>query len=166
LCLIVGENYRDFPTLRGVIELVSYRRPQTKFVFVTLPRSSERIGCHPNLNLLSGIPESELLNLYQSAALMVMPFTEATANNSILESMACGLPLVVTDIGDIRCYVTPEAARLIPPYDSIGMAKAVLDLLEQPEERQRMAVKAREQSLNFSWPKVIDQLDSVYDAIA
>ncbi len=165
LCLVVGTNYRDFPTLRGVIELVAYLRPQTQFVVVTPPGNNELIGSHPNLTLCSGVPESELRDLYRTAALMIMPLRDATANNAILESMACGLPLVVTDVGAIRDYVSPECAMLVPPYDSRGMAETVLDLLNDPLEQQRMSEQARVQALKFSWPKVVKQLQSVYEIV-
>lgn len=165
LCLFVGENYRDFPTLRGVIELVAYRRPQTQFVAVTQRRNLDLIGPHPNLTLRSGIPESEFLELYRSAALMIMPLRDAVANNAVLESLACGLPLVVTDVGATRDYVTPESAVLTQPYDARGMAEAILTLLENPAERQKMSEQARQQALEFSWLKVIGQLDSVYAAV-
>lgn len=165
LCLIVGENYRDFPTLRGVIELVAYRRPQTQFVCVGSPRGSELVGSHPNLTFRSRIPEAEFLELYRSAAVMIMPLHDATANNAVLEGLACGLPVVVSDVGAIRDYVSPECAVLIPPYDSQKMAKTVLDLLDAPRERQSMSKKSREQALNFAWPKTVEQLRSVYEAI-
>ena len=166
LCLVVGSNYRDFPTLRGVIELVAYRRPQTEFVAVTSPRNEKLVGKHPNLTIRSGIPESELLELYRTAALMVMPMTEATANNAILESMACGLPLVATDVGAVRDYVTPECTALVPLQNARAMADAIVDLLESPVERQRMSMSARAQAAKFSWPKVVDQLQAVYAAVA
>jgi glycosyltransferase involved in cell wall biosynthesis len=166
ICVFVGENYRDFPTLRGVIELVAYQRPHTQFVAVTSPRSFEYIGSHPNLTLRSGISESELRDLYRSAALMLLPLKDATANNAILESMACGLPIVVSEVGAIRDYVSPKCAILIPPFDSRGMAESVLHLLDDPLERQRMSEQSREQALRFSWPKVIQQLQAVYEAVA
>jgi glycosyltransferase involved in cell wall biosynthesis len=166
LCLFVGANYRDFPTFRGVIELVAYRRPRTQFVAVTAPRAFELVGSHPNLVLRSGIPESELRNLYHSAALMIMPLQDATANNALLESMACGLPLVISGVGTICDYVSPGCAVLVPPFDSRGMAEAVLSLLDDRSERQRLSEKAREQALKFSWPKTVEQLQSVYAAVA
>lgn len=166
LCLFVGENYRDFPTLRGVIELVAYHRPQTKFVGVMPRRSFGLIGSHPNLTLWSNIPESEFRDLYRSAALMVMPLHDAVANNAILECMACGLPLIVTDVGATRDYVSPESVVLIRPNDSRGMAEAVLNLLAAPSERQRMSEQARKQALRFSWPQVVEQLDTVYASVA
>jgi glycosyltransferase involved in cell wall biosynthesis len=166
LCLFVGENYRDFPTLRGVIELVAYRRPETKFVGVMPRKSFDLVGSHPNLTLRTNIPESEFLDLYRSAALMVMPLQGAVANNAILESLACGLPLVVTDVGATRDYVSPESAALIRPNDSRTMADAVLNLLEATLDRQRMSICAREQAEKFSWPLVTAQLDSVYKKVA
>ena len=56
LCLFVGENYRDFPTFRGLLELVAYKYPEIQFVAVLPSRSFELIGHHPNLSLRSGIP--------------------------------------------------------------------------------------------------------------
>lgn len=166
LCLFVGENYRDFPTLRGVIELVAYWRPQTRFVAVTSQSGAAQIGCHPNLTVCSGVPEAEFRALYRSAALMLMPLHEATANNAILESMACGLPLVVTETGSIRDYVSPEAALLTPARNARRMAEAVMDLLNDPRAQQQKSTHARTQALHFAWPTVVKQLQKVYTAIA
>lgn len=166
LCIFVGENYRDFPTLRGVIELVSYLRPETQFVGVMPRHSFQYIGTHPSLRLLSGISETEFLNLYRSAALMIMPVHDATANNAILESMSCGLPLVVSDVGSIRDYVNSECSALVKPHDSQYMAEAILDLLNEPRERLRMSEKCRAQAWKFSWDNVIKQLSCVYQKIA
>ncbi|MCB0177004.1 MAG: glycosyltransferase family 4 protein [Anaerolineae bacterium] len=166
LCLFVGSNYRDFPTFRGVIELVSYLRPQTRFLAVTSAKAAEQIGSHPNLCVRSGIPEDEFRDLYRSASLMVMPLHEATANNAILEAMACGLPLVISDVGAIRDYVNPESGAILPPHDSRCMANTVLGLLEAPSNRQQMSKHARENALQLAWPKVVKQLEAVYQAVA
>ena len=165
LCLVVGQNYRDFPTLRGVIELVAYLRPQTKFIAVMSHQAQDLLGNHPNLTLLSNIDETELLNLYHRASLLVMPFTEATANNAILESMACGLPLVVSDIGSIRDYVDSASALIVPPFDARCMAEAVIELLDEQDEREQRSIACRVRAMNFSWDIVLNQLETVYAEI-
>jgi glycosyltransferase involved in cell wall biosynthesis len=165
LCIVIGDNYRDFPTLRGVIELVSYIRPQTRFVCVMPPKNFPLIGTHPNLDLRTGIPEEELLTLYQSAALMVMPLYEATANNAVLESMACGLPMVVSDVGAVRDYVNPEGAELLPPYEARCMAETICKLLDDPQKRAEMANQARNGALKFTWPSVVEQLKEIYRSL-
>jgi glycosyltransferase involved in cell wall biosynthesis len=165
LCIFVGDNYRDFPALRGVIELVAYLRPQTRFVGVIPPRCYELIGEHPNLTMLSKVPESQLLELYRTASLMVLPLNDATANNAVLESMACGLPMVITDAGSTRDYVSESCAALVPLHDSRCMAETVIELLGEEKVRQNMAESARQQALKFSWPKVVGQLQAIYDAV-
>lgn len=165
LCVFVGENYRDFPTLRGVIELVSYKRPQTKFVVVG-PRSiQEQIGVHPNLEMRSGVPEEELLRLYRTASLMVMPLKDAVANNAVLEAMACGLPQVITDVGSTIDYVSPQCAALMPLHDARKMAETTLELLEAPSELERMSASAVEQAAKFAWPKIIERLCRLYESL-
>lgn len=166
LCLIVGSNYRDYPTLRGVVELMAYLRPETQFVAVTSPRNFNRIGKHPNLSLRTGIPESELRDLYRSAALMIMPLYDATANNAILEGLACGTPIVVSDVGAIRDYVNPECALLIPPENAKAMAKIALDILDEPQERKNLSKKARLQALKLSWPIAAEKLRYVYESVS
>jgi glycosyltransferase involved in cell wall biosynthesis len=165
LCLIVGENYRDYPTLRGVIELVAYLRPKTKFVILTPPRNKKFLGDHPNLTYTSGISEDDLLKLYQSASVLLMPLLDATANNAILESMSCGLPVVVTDVGAVRDYVDPACGILTEPNQARAMAEAVIDLLNTDSEREKMSLKCREQALKFSWEVSVGKLKSIYEAL-
>jgi glycosyltransferase involved in cell wall biosynthesis len=57
--------------------------------------------------------------------------------------MASGLPTVASDVGDVRYYTGPDAARLVPPGDADAMAAAVLELLGDPAERERMGNRAR-----------------------
>jgi glycosyltransferase involved in cell wall biosynthesis len=164
-CLFVGNYLRDFPTLRGVIELVAYRRPNVQFVAVTAAENAERIGCHPNLTIKHGVAETELLQLYRTATLQVMPLLDATGNNAVLEGMACGLPAIVSDVGGVRDYVGPDSAVLVPGCDARRMADEVLDLLEDVDRRERMSESATKRAIQFAWPEVVKQLNMVYDSI-
>jgi len=166
LCLIVGENYRDYPTLRGVIELVAYLRPQTRFVILTPPKNVRLLGEHPSLTYISGISEDELLKLYQSASVLLMPLLDATANNAILEGMSCGLPVIVTDVGAVRDYVDPACGMLTKPKQARAMAEAVIDVMNNNAERAKMSRKCREQALKFSWEESVGKLKSVYEALS
>ncbi len=166
LCILVGQNYRDFPTFRGLIELVSYMRPQTQFVAVLSPKTYELVGAHPNLTMLSNVPEDDLLNLYRTASLLVLPLKDATANNALLEAMGCGLPQVVTDIGSTRDYTNEKCAALMPINDARKMAEMIVNLLDAPEDLKKMSAASVKHAGNFAWPKVVSQLSSVYSAIA
>ena len=121
------------------------------------------LGEHPNLVYKAGIPEGELLQLYQSASVLLMPLRDATANNAILEGMACGVPLVVSDVGSVRDYVHPGCGVLIPPQGARAMAEAVVDLLGNDSVRCAMSVKCREHALRFSWEESVRKLADVDD---
>jgi glycosyltransferase involved in cell wall biosynthesis len=68
--------------------------------------------------------------------------------------MACGVPVVATTGGALPEVVGPdgEAARTVLPGDPSALAAAILDLLNDPEERERIGTKGRERVLaRFTW---------------
>lgn len=70
--------------------------------------------------------EEDLLVAYRQADLLALPLKDCTANNSILEAMACGLSVVTTDIGGIRDYVDDTCALLSARGDAEEMAKNIM----------------------------------------
>jgi glycosyltransferase involved in cell wall biosynthesis len=80
--------------------------------------------------------------------------------------MACGLSIVITDIGTTHDYVIDSCVALVPPSDSRCLAETVIELLDEEKVRQQMAEKARNQALKSSWPKVVSQLRAIYEAVA
>lgn len=52
----------------------------------------------------SGLNDHELRQLYRQCDLLLLPMDDSGANNAILEAMACGLPVITTDVGGIRDY--------------------------------------------------------------
>jgi glycosyltransferase involved in cell wall biosynthesis len=96
---------------------------------------------------------------------MIMPLHDATANNAVLEGMACGVPMVISDVGAVRDYVSPAGAEIIPPYDARRMAESTIDLLADPQRRAKMGQEAQKRAFQFAWPTVIEQLKSIYAAL-
>lgn len=166
LCLFVGMHLRDLDTLRLVIEDAWVRAPQLKFVVVAHPDHLKIFeGVVGNLIVRSRIGEDELLDLYQKATLLLQPLQDATANTTIMEAIACGLPMVVTDLVAVRDYVHEDCAEFIPPYDSEAMLSAILRLIEDREQRKRMAVAARERACALEWSIVAPQMNEIYDKV-
>lgn len=166
LCLFVGAHLRDLATLRLVIEDARILAPQLSFAVVSHPKHvAELENIVGNLTLHSGLEEEELLRLYQKATLFIQPLIDATANNSIMEALSCGLPMVVTDIGGVREYINENCACFVPPYDPEAMLETILGLVNDRKRREFMSMSAREQALRFDWHVVAGQMQEVYGQI-
>lgn len=161
-CLTVGKWLRDFDTLRRVILQVNADRVKFRFVVVTFPDNFRYFEDCPGVELESGVDELTLRALYQSADALLLPLTDCTANNSLLEGIACGLPVVTTDIGGVRDYVDESCAILTPLKDAEAMASALMTLSTQPSKRRQMGLCSRERALQLNWKEVASQVMEVF----
>jgi glycosyltransferase involved in cell wall biosynthesis len=59
---------------------------------------------------------------------------------SVIEAMASGLPVVSTDVGDVRLMLAEENARFVTPRDEAALAAALAALLVDPEGRRRIGL--------------------------
>jgi glycosyltransferase involved in cell wall biosynthesis len=161
LVLSVGAHRRDLRTLCAAARLIRQRRPATRIVQVArLAQLPEGVDASA-LDIRSDISDAELLSLYQQAAVLLLPLEQSTANNSILEAMASGLPMVTTNVGGVVDYVTPDCARLCALGSVSEHVEHTLALLDDPQRRHAMSLAARANALRFAWPRVREQLRQV-----
>ncbi len=166
LCLFVGAHLRDFETLRLVIEDAKILAPDLEFRLVVRPDDLREFqGLAGNFVIHTDLTESDLLGLYQSATLLIEPLVDAVANTAVLEGMACGLPMVLSDVGAVRDYVDEDSASLVPPFNAQAMLFEIIDLVNNPARRRRMSICARERALEFDWRQVARQMSRVYEHI-
>lgn len=74
--------------------------------------------------------------------LFLFPTKQEAFGISVLEAMACALPIVTTRVGGVPEVVDESCARLIETGDSQALAKAALDLLADPTAASRLAAYA------------------------
>jgi glycosyltransferase involved in cell wall biosynthesis len=86
---------------------------------------------------------------------------------SILEAMACCLPVVATRVGGIpECVVDGETGFVVPPKDSESMAKALIELIQNKARRRQMGRAGRRHSeANFSRESQVRRLELVFERV-
>jgi glycosyltransferase involved in cell wall biosynthesis len=87
---------------------------------------------------------------------------DCTANNAVLEAMACGLPVIATRVGGIDLYVNDSSAILVAPDDVRDMTDAALSLLNNKERLQAMAAYARKMAEQFAWEVIAGTMKALY----
>lgn len=84
-------------------------------------------------------------------------------SNAIGEAMACGVPCVVTDVGD-SAWLVDKTGRVVPPRDSEGIATALLELVHNPELRNYLGNEARKRmQTHFNIDGVVVELEKAYE---
>ncbi|HEX4085251.1 MAG TPA: glycosyltransferase family 4 protein [Chthoniobacteraceae bacterium] len=163
--LTVGECMRDWEVLHRVIDACADRSLEVEFD-VVLPewRRSHLTGCR-NTRLHTGISEEALLGLYRGADALLLPVVEATANNAVLESLACGTPVISTHVGGIPDYVDESCGWMLPPGDSDAMADLISHLCENHHLAAEKREAARARSLDFSWPVIAEAFHRLYSSL-
>ena len=132
----VGHLFRDYDALLRVLRLLRTRHGHNVSLDVVglQGHSNHPLVNEPDVRMHRGITDEALRDLYRKATVGILPLTDSTANNALLEMMACGLPIVITDVGGVRDYVLSGGVTMRPPGDSEGFAHAVDALLNDPSK--------------------------------
>jgi len=109
---------------------------------------ARELGVHDRVRLLGSVPQTELRSYYNAADASVLASSREGWANVLLESMACGTPVVATDIcGTPEVVAAPAAGRLVPERTPDSLAEAVK--LLRASEPDRAAT--RRYAEGFSW---------------
>jgi glycosyltransferase involved in cell wall biosynthesis len=85
---------------------------------------------------------------------------------SVLEAMACGLPVVSTNVGGIPYLLEDgKTALLVPPNNAEAMANAVTRLLREPDLALSLARHGRRQVEAFDWKFVLPQWERLLEGL-
>ncbi|HVQ06933.1 MAG TPA: glycosyltransferase [Allosphingosinicella sp.] len=109
----------------------------------------EGLASGANVRFLGSRPHAELPALLAAADVMVLPTVSEGLANVWVEALACGTPVVTSDVGGAREVVDRPAAGRLVPRDPAAIAAAVNGLLADPPDQ----AAARESALRFSWEK-------------
>ena len=108
---------------------------------------------------------SNLWAVMKSAAVFVSPALFEGSPNVVLEAMACGVPLVVSDIPEHRELLDESSALLVRPEAATDLAEAIAAVLGDPISARARAVVARDRAASYSLSAVAQRYDDVYRQI-
>ncbi|MCL6588387.1 MAG: glycosyltransferase family 4 protein [Firmicutes bacterium] len=116
--------------------------------------------------LFPGFIKSEDMPLfYNGADLFVYPSLYEGFGLPPIEAMACGTPVIASNVSSLP-EVVGGAALLVNPYDTLALAEAMLDLLHNPSRRESMVQKGLKRSKIYSWDQIARQMLKLYHEVA
>ena len=135
------------------------------------PNNSEVSKLIEDLNLSdvitfrSGISEKEIVDLYHSSELAVIPSLYEGFGFGAGEAMACGVPLISTHSGGLKEVVGDAAIKILP--SSAGeIEKAVINLFNNPDEMRKLSIRGRQRMEEiFDWKIAASSYESSFKGV-
>ena len=102
------------------------------------------------------IPNEEVAELFQKAAIVVLPYIEASQSGILNIAYAFATPVVVTKVGALPEVVDDgETGLIVPPSDPEALAKAVVTILSDDKLRNEMGKNAlKKAETDLSWDRI------------
>lgn len=111
---------------------------------------------------------TDLPELYSACDLTVLPSLFEGTPNAVLESLACGCPVVVTDVAD-NALIVPDrhVGRVVPSGDHAALSRAIVEILTVPGYRATLAANVRDWAeREFSLHALSTNMAKVYRELA
>jgi glycosyltransferase involved in cell wall biosynthesis len=160
--LYVGrlEKKKNTPALIEAMALVRENNPEIKEKLVLIGNASfgfdevkyaiEEFNLNSEVFIPGWVDEADLPYIYNAASAFVFPTKHEGFGIPILESLACGLPTIASDIPVLR-EIAHDAVMYFDQNDKNEIAKAMIKIIKDEPLRQELKLKGLAQSHKFSW---------------
>ncbi|MCE5209238.1 MAG: glycosyltransferase [Chloroflexi bacterium] len=120
-----------------------------------------------DLVLFVGNRSQDALPYYYSAAdAVVMPSHYESFGMVALEAMACGTPVVASQVGGLAFLVKDEqTGYVVPNNDPEALAEKLSDLLENPALREKLGKQAAEYARGYDWEIIAARIAGLYNQV-
>ena len=108
------------------------------------------------ITFMGYVPRERMSQVYQAADIFVLPSQQEGMSIALLEAMASGLPVIVTQTGGTDELVTKGLnGDIVSWADVPALTQALKTLVEDEEARIRMGAESRRRAIRFGWPALV-----------
>lgn len=164
------ERRKGLEYLVAAFNSIHWQHPNTRIIIIGAGKPDShtieliRAGGSTDIIFEGAVPLSGLPRYYARAHIGVAPATHGESFGLVpAEFMSSGIPVIATDIPGYD-NVIGDAGILVPPKDSSALANGLEYLINNPEERRRLAIEGRQRVVdNFEKNKVYAQILQAYE---
>jgi len=152
--------HKNYERLFDAFKTVKQERAGLKLVLIgardyghdVIKKKIDELGLAEDVVFLGWLPFEDIPVIYSAADLFVFPSLHEGFGIPVLEAMACGVPVVCSNIEPLD-EVAGDAARLVDPRQASSIAEGMLDVLENNALHERLVKAGMKRAASFSWEK-------------
>jgi D-inositol-3-phosphate glycosyltransferase len=131
-----------------------------------LQKLCDDLGLDQTVLFLGKRDQDRLPYYYSAAEVLVMPSHYESFGMVALEAMACGTPVIASEVGGLAYLVRDgETGFTIPAEEPDTLCEKLTWLLNDPDLHERMSGQAAEYAQDYAWEKIAAQILDVYRAL-
>jgi glycosyltransferase involved in cell wall biosynthesis len=127
----------------------------------TLYELAKTLHVSSRVVFLGAIEHRETAKWYNASDVYCLPSLREGCPNTVIESLACGTPVVSTKVGAVPELVKENSGFVVAPGDCIGLREALDRSLKIEWDRKKIAASGQ----NRSWDNVADEVIRVYEKV-
>ena len=171
VCLLnVGSNHprKNLATILDAVNILKQQGLPVQFWKVGSDFTDEQKafiqtqGLEAQIHYLGNPDKSTLVQIYSAADILVAPSLHEGFGMTLLESMACGTPVITANLSAMP-EVVEDAGILVDPTNSQAIAEAVNQLHSNSTEYQILVEKGLARIKRYTWEKTAEQIAQIYE---
>ncbi|HUT17190.1 MAG TPA: glycosyltransferase family 4 protein [Acidobacteriota bacterium] len=133
--------------------------------FEEIKEKIEQLGIEKNFRLTGFISDEDLPFYYNAADFFVLPSKSGEGLPLVaLEAMACGVPVIATNVGGISEVMKEGSGKLVPPNSPDSLAEAILEFSHRKLSALKKDLRAMVEQ-KYSWDKNVEKLVEIYEEL-
>jgi len=157
-------------TLIDAANLAVKKKPALVFIIAgkgpdmaSVQSQIEQLGLEKNIKLTGFVADQDLSLYYNTADLFVLPSKSGEGLPLVaLEAMACGLPVIATNVGGINEIMVKGFGKLVPANNPEALTDAILEFADINSDTGELRAIVEAQ---YSWDKNVDKLIEIYEEL-
>jgi glycosyltransferase involved in cell wall biosynthesis len=131
------------------------------WLYAGIEALAERLTARDQLVFTGRVESDDLVALYQGGEALAMPSFYEGFGLPVLEAMACGCPVIASNVSSLP-EIAGDAALLVGPKDDEAIARAMNEIASNPSLRQTLVAKGLARAAEFSWERTAAVTAQVY----
>ena len=131
-----------------------------------LEQLRKTLGMQTTVKFVGQKSQEELPYYYNAAEMVVMPSNYESFGMAALEAMACGVPVITTNVAGISSFLDERHKPLVTSaHNPLLLASRMEDLLENDEKRARLGHDIHDKVQDLTWDRIAEKIAAVYQKI-